>query len=43
MSRIMEVDARKFFDKSNKGYLTAEDIKKRLPAEYCDRYEAVLP
>ena len=27
MSRIMEVDTRKFFDKSNKGYLIVEDIK----------------
>jgi hypothetical protein len=30
----MEVDIRKFFDKSDKGYLMVEDIKKRLPVEY---------
>ena len=43
MSRITEADARKFFDKSDKGYLTAEDIKKRLPVEYRDLFEAFLP
>jgi hypothetical protein len=43
MNRITEADARKFFDKSDKGYLTAEDIKKWLPAEYRDLYEAFLP
>jgi hypothetical protein len=43
MNRITEADVRKYFDKSNKGYLTADNIKKRLPAEYCDLYEALLP
>jgi hypothetical protein len=43
MSRITDADARKFFNMSNKGYLTAEDIKQRLPAEYHDLYEAFLP
>jgi hypothetical protein len=42
MSRIMEANARKFIDKSDKGYLTASDIKKPLPAEYYDLYEAFL-
>jgi hypothetical protein len=41
--RIMEADARKFFNKSDKGYLMAEDIKKWLPAEYRDLYEIFLP
>jgi hypothetical protein len=43
MNRIMEADNRKCFDKADKGYLTVEDIKKWLPAEYRDLYEAFLP
>jgi hypothetical protein len=43
INRITEADTRKFFDKSDKSYLTVEDIKKRLPAEYRDLYEAFLP
>jgi hypothetical protein len=43
MSRIIEADIRKFFNKFDKGYLTVEDIKQRLPVEYHDLYEAFLP
>jgi hypothetical protein len=43
MSRSTEVNARKFFDKSDKGYIMAEDIKKWFPAEYRDLYKAFLP
>jgi hypothetical protein len=43
MNWITEANVRKFFDKSDKGYLMVEDIKKRCPAEYCNLYEAFLP
>lgn len=43
MRRITEEDARKFFDKSNKPSLTADEIKARLPPEYRDLFEAFLP
>ena len=43
MSRITEANARKFLDKSDKGYITAEEIKTRLPVEYRDLFEAFLP
>jgi hypothetical protein len=39
----METNTRKFFDKSDKGYLMAEYIKKQLPAKYRDLYKAFLP
>jgi hypothetical protein len=43
IQRITEEDARKFFDKSDKPSLTADEIKARLPAEYRDLFEAFLP
>jgi hypothetical protein len=43
MSRIMEADDRKFLDKFDKGYIMAEEIKKRLLVEYRDLFEAFLP
>ena len=42
MRRIMEEDARKFFDKSDKPSLTANEIKARLPLEYRDLFEVFL-
>jgi hypothetical protein len=42
ISRITEADARKFLDKSAKGYITAEEIKQWLPVEYRDLFEAFL-
>jgi hypothetical protein len=38
----MEADVRKFFNKSDKGYLTTKDIKQRLLVEYHNLYEAFL-
>lgn len=41
--RVTEDDVKKFFDKANRPDLTVEEIKKRLPPEYRDLYEAFLP
>ena len=42
VSRIIEEDVRIFIDKANRPELMAEEIKRRLPAKYCDLYEAFL-
>jgi hypothetical protein len=41
--KIDEMDADKFFAKSNKPQLTADDIIKRLPKEYHDLVDAFMP
>jgi hypothetical protein len=41
--RISDVDAQIFLDKSEKGPMPLEEIKKRVPAKYHDLIAAFLP
>lgn len=43
IQRVTKDDIEKFFAKANKLELSADEIKKRLPAEYRDLFQAFLP
>jgi hypothetical protein len=42
ISKIKEANTRKFFNKSDKGYLIIEDIMKQLPEEDYNHHDACL-